>query len=48
MIRFTGIIIVFRAKIEKELGDPNLKIDIIIEEGKHVQKAESKTTTLNY
>ena len=36
----------FRAKIEKELKEPNLKIDIIVEEGKHLQKEESTNTYL--
>ena len=30
-----------RAKIERELPYPNLKIDVIIQEGKHDKKDES-------
>ena len=36
-----------RAKIERELNEPNLKIDIIVEDGKHQQKEESKFQTFN-
>ncbi|CAI2381018.1 unnamed protein product [Moneuplotes crassus] len=34
------IALCMRAKIERELGLPNLKIDIIVEDGKHQQKGE--------